>query len=133
MGERTDSAAYGRYRYDHARELGAHGGARGRDTGAGMLRVAPRSRPSGPFSEPQPRNPGGRRFYPDRTPYDSDLRGYVSGPRFDRAYGEYPRPSRGEGGRGIRPPSARPRFVDREVDRYGGSRSGFGRFRGSGR
>jgi len=108
-GERFDetsaSAPYGRYRAEHADELGSYGGARGRRTGAGMLRRAPRSRPSGPFTPPPaprggdrpdprarqgadhaprrdrfvPRDgqaPGGRRFDAGRTPpYDAGIRG----------------------------------------------------------
>jgi hypothetical protein len=83
LGERFDesgaSAPYGRYRAEHADELGSYGGARGRRTGAGMMREAPRSQPSGPFAPP-PRG-GGRsdprgRYRPDDAP-----RGYRFAPR----------------------------------------------------
>lgn len=139
--DEPDRAPYGRYRADHRRELEDHGGARGRATGAGMLRSLPPSRPSGPAGPPQGRSTENLRGWRGDDA-GGRPRGRDGGPgRYDRAYdrpyatgrsrpsGE-PRPYGGSRG-GRRPGSrggdldaSRPLRYDGGMSRYGGHRGG---------
>lgn len=120
MREQDDHAAYGRYRREHADELGPYGGFAGRATGAGRLRDPGPMRPSGPAGPPRPPyGTGGRRYGRDYGGgYGADFRrtGYDRGPgpRLERAAAERFRMRSFDAARG-------PRY-DRAFHRYAGYR-----------
>jgi hypothetical protein len=143
MDGRGGGASYGRYRFEHGRELGQHGGVRGRNTGAGQLRPAPRATPSGPMDGPRPRSRGGRPGYGSRSPQGSSLWGSENRPFYDRDFppqrpsprgrqwGQRVRMSSGDrggpGGNGGRRrgmnAASRPQRYDQQFNRFGGFRS----------
>jgi hypothetical protein len=149
LREQADHAAYGRYRAEHARDLDAHGGPRGRHVGAGMLRDLGPTRPSGPEFPPGPRSPERYRGRPTGESVPSHLiRGSTHGyGRYQRRYGDdyswrpFDRGDRGRSGRSGEPGSgfrhragargrydmfdaSRPLRYDRGFEGYSGFRGG---------